>query len=299
MQEVKTHADVGVIVARFHVDELTLGQRQLIDHVCSDHDKVIIYLGLAPVRGTRNNPLDFESRKQMVLADYPNVTVLYIKDTKKDDVWSATLDAQLADVVGPTQSVMMYGSRESFITPYSGKHHTTELQQEVFVSGTETRNRIGRSVKASKDFRTGAIWSAYNRFPNIMPTVDIAIWDETHERLLMARKDGEKKYRFIGGFADGKTSFEADARREVMEEAHIEISTPLYLCSMPVDDWRYRREADSIVTTFFEATHVFGKPTPDDDIVELKWFDVKTISEADIVKGHRPLLRLLLDKEDA
>jgi bifunctional NMN adenylyltransferase/nudix hydrolase len=293
MRATREHADVGVIVARFQVAELTEGHDQLLDHVCKAHDKVIVFLGLSPVRVTRNNPLDFEARKQMILASYPEVNVLYIKDIKSDEGWSDILDSQLIDILGPTQTAMLYGSRESFVAHYTGKHPTTELEQEVYVSGTEIRNRIGRRVNASREFREGVIWAAYNQYPKIMPTVDVAIWDEGHTRLLMARKKHETLYRFIGGFA-GNEMLEQAARREVAEEAHIEITDPKYVCSLPIDDWRYRRELDAIVTTFFEATHMFGKPTPDDDIVELKWFDADKIKGADLVEGHRPLLRKLM-----
>ena len=78
------------------------------------------------LRVTRNNPLDFEARKQMILTDYPDVVVLYIKDTHSDELWSKRLDSQIADVAGPTQTVTLYGSRESFIAHYHGRHDTCE-----------------------------------------------------------------------------------------------------------------------------------------------------------------------------
>jgi bifunctional NMN adenylyltransferase/nudix hydrolase len=67
-------------------------------------------------------------------------------------------------------------------------------------------------------------------------------------------------------------SLEAAARREVMEEAHIEISTPVYAGSFLVDDWRYRHEVDKIVSTLFVAEYMYGAIQPDDDIEELRWF---------------------------
>jgi len=296
MKRKKEKTDVGVLVGRFQVDDLHEAHQDLIDSVAADHEKVLIFLGLSPARVTRNNPLDFEARKQMILSKYPDIKVFYIKDVGNDEKWSRRLDEQISDNIRPTSTVTLYGGRESFISHYVGKYETCEMEQESYVSGSEIRKKIGDRVKASPDFRAGVIWAAHNQYPKVHPTVDIAIWDEKKEKLLMARKENEDLYRFIGGFAQGKTTFEENARREVEEEAHIEVSEPRYLESHYVDDWRYRREADGIVTILFEAIHTFGKPTPDDDICELKWFDEKTLSDEDVVKEHRPLLAILREK---
>lgn len=296
-QEQKTTKlpSVGVIVGRFQVENLHTGHHHLIDYVNKRHTKLIIFLGLSPLKTTRNNPLDFPTRKKMIEKDYPDAIVLYIKDLPCDELWSKNLDGQLKDVIGPETEVTLYGSRESFIDYYHGKFQTHELIQEVFESGTEIRKHISVTAKSTKDFREGVIWATCNQYKKIYPTVDIAIWDDDYKRLLMARKPNEKLYRFVGGFVDEET-LERACRREVAEETHLEISDPQYVGSFVVDDWRYRREFDSIVTTLFEAKRVFGKPTPDDDIAELKWFDVSTIRPDDLVEAHRPLLEGLLAK---
>ena len=252
-------ADVAVIAARFQVHELHSAHEDLIKSVCNEHDKVIIFLGLSPLMVTQNNPLDFESRKQMILKQFPEVNVLYIKDVNNDEAWSERLDEQISDIVSPNQSVVLYGSRDSFIDHYSGKFNTIELQQETFISGTEIRKSIGRKVKNTPAFRAGVIWAAYNQYPKVYATVDVAILDEDEKRLLLARKPFEKLYRFVGGFADPKSSsYEEDARREVAEEAGIEITDPQYVGSYYIDDWRYRSEVDKIKTLFFKARIMFG-----------------------------------------
>jgi bifunctional NMN adenylyltransferase/nudix hydrolase len=53
------------------VPELHDAHKDLIETVCDKHDKVIIFLGLSPLMVTRENPLDFESRKQMILEQFP------------------------------------------------------------------------------------------------------------------------------------------------------------------------------------------------------------------------------------
>jgi len=289
-------AEVGVLVGRFQVDELHEGHKQLINSVVRNHEKVLLFLGLSPARVTRNNPLDFESRKQMILNGYPNVNVLYIKDVPSDDVWSKNLDQQIQDLVGPMATVVLYGGRESFIDHYTGKYGTEEIEESVYQSGTIVRKKLGAHVKSHPCFRAGVVWAAYNRYPATFPTVDVAIWNEDGTKLLMAKKPHEQLHRFIGGFVSPGESLEATCRREVAEEAHIEITDPQYVGSCPIDDWRYRRELDGIVTTFFQAKHQFGRPTPDDDISELAWFEVEGLREK-IVEEHRPLYDMLMNSK--
>lgn len=273
--------DVGVIVGRFQVPELHQAHEDLIESVITRHDKVIIFLGLSPVPVTRENPLDFEARKQMLLDRFPKVIVAYAKDMASDEVWSKKLDSQIGDLTTPAQKPVLYGGRDSFIAHYSGKFPTVELEPEVYVnfSGSEIRKQIAsRSTKATPEFRAGASWAAWSRFPVCYPTVDVAILNDDENELLMAKKPHEDKWRFIGGFADPSSpSLEADARREVAEEAHIEITDPKYIGSCIIDDWRYRTEADKIKTTFFVAKFFSGSPKPDDDIEELGWLKLNDL----------------------
>ncbi len=115
--------------------------------------------------------------------------------------------------------------------------------------------------------------------------------------ILLARKPGEKAYRLIGGFVDPSDgSMEAAARREVMEEAHIEIGAPEYVGSFHVDDWRYRNEVDQIITTVFVAPYTFGAIQPDDDIEELRWFVLDTSFDFEmIVAAHRTLMQSVVE----
>ena len=288
--------DVGVIVGRFQVDELHPAHHDLIQGVTANHDRVMVFLGLSPVRVTRNNPLDYEARKQMLLAEYPDLAIHYIKDVPSDELWSKRLDAMISDHTGPDSTVLLYGGRESFISHYHGRYETCEIEQEIFISGTEIRKKVSNKVKASPEFRAGVIWAAYNQYPKAYPTVDVAIWDEKMKRLLMAKKEDEDAWRFVGGFAMGKAAYETEIRREVAEETHIEIADPVYVASCPIDDWRYRREVDGIITILFEAKHMYGNPNPDDDIAYLKWFDASEISENDLVPEHRVLLRTLAER---
>jgi bifunctional NMN adenylyltransferase/nudix hydrolase len=298
MREVREQYDVGIIVGRFQVPELHEAHEQLIRHVCEQHDKVVIFLGVSPLWVTTENPLDFEARKRMILDKFPAVSVLYVKDQWSDEVWSRRLDEMIADVATPAQSVVLYGGRDSFINHYTGKHSTRELEQDTYISGNEIRRDVSRkSVRQSVDFRAGVVWAAYSKFPTVYTTVDVAVFNEDHTKILLGRKPNEDKYRLFGGFADPRSNDnEQDAKREVQEEAGIEIGNLKYVMSCNIDDWRYRREQDKIRTNLFTAKYIHGQPRPGDDIAEVKWFDVTRLTTNDVMQQHRGLVyRALLD----
>ena len=297
--------DVGVIVGRFQVPYLHEGHIDLIQGVCNEHSKVVIALGLSPCLGTRNNPMDFEIRKKMILQRFPDVICLYITDIPDDKAWSKNLDKLILDIC-PNQTVTLYGGRDSFIQHYTGKFSTEERLLERFVSGTEIRREAANSCKDSADFRAGVIWGVHYQYPRCLPTIDVAIFNEDYTKILLARKPNEKKYRFIGGFADpASPSYEVDVRREVAEEAHIEIGDIEYVGSAVIDDWRYRNEIDKIKTMLFAAKHIFGRPEADDDIAEVRWFDIHNDFEPDdchdrflanLVDEHHVLYNLMCEK---
>ena len=287
----KSDFDVGVIVGRFQVPELHEAHKELIESVRARHPRVIVVLGMSVVQGTRNNPLDFAARKQMLQEVYPDVDVVYIKDAKSDEVWSKKLDEVVRDLVGPNLTAVLYGSRGSFISSYKGYHKTLELEATRFVSGTEVRSQIAKKAKPSYDWRAGAIWQAFNQYKKVWATVDGAIL--CGDEILLARKPGEKGYRFVGGFSDvNSASYEADIVREIKEETGLTVENPEYVGSFKIDEWRYRGEEDCVKTLLFavECSPESKKASPADDIEEVRWFKMSELEYSDVEKEHRMLL---------
>lgn len=299
LQQDRPDADVGVVVARFQTHELHDGHKDVIFTAMNNHAKVLVFLGVSQVRGSINNPLDFQARKQMILDEYPDVNVLYIKDLPCDRAWSKNLDSQIGDLIGPNSSAMLYGSRDSFIQHYFGKWPTTALKQDKYISGTEVRKQISRATMNSPEFRAGVIWAAYSRHRALIPTVHIAIWNEDRTEILVGKKANENRWRFIGGFAQPSMQvhdelvYESNAIREVAEETGVEVGDVTYLGSCLVDDWRYRGEHDKIATIFFETKYIMGCPRPGDDIDELTWLGVGMDTWKMLVEEHRPLFDIL------
>ena len=300
--------EVGVIVGRFQCPELHACHIDLIRYVVERHEQTIIFLGLSPIKATWNNPLDFESRKGMVLEKFPEVTVLYIKDQKSDIVWSNTLDEMIGDIIGPHHSATLYGGRDSFIEHYTGKRECLELESNRILSATEIRGKISKKVMHTSDFRAGVTWATQNRYQNVLPTVDMAILDglnKTPSEILLGRKKNEEEYRYIGGFTDPRLDkcYEDAAKREIYEETNLEVTPPVYIGSAFIDDWRYRYEKEKIITLLFKCRKMFGIVEAKDDIVECRWFhlwdgvdDNKVLIPAKlpILKSHEILHAILI-----
>ncbi len=311
MQVASDKFDVGVIIGRFQVPELHEAHRELINYVRSNHKKVMIFLGLSPLMVTQENPLDYEARKQMLLEEFPDVNVLYIKDVNSDKVWSKRLDEMVSDLLTPSQTAVLYGGRDSFISYYIGKFPTRELEQTVWISGTEIRKNIAsRSAKAAADFREGVIWASRSRFPLVISTVDVVVFNTYKPtKILLAKKLNEDQWRCIGGFTDPLSpSDEADARRETYEEANIALEDLIDAGSFSIDDWRYRGEPDTIRTHLFTGIIGAGQVAKaGDDIAFTKWFwlpshitregvkdtDVLMI-DRDVIPEHRKLVAAAL-----
>ena len=278
--------DVGIIIGRFQVPRLHSGHTAIMSHSLKNCTRTLVFLGVSSRKNTRNYPMEYEPRRQM-LNSYSNLIEVYpIADHKSDIEWSKNLDAAIAAMVGTNQSVVLFGGRDSFIPNYRGKYKTEELPINVDESGTEVRELCAKIVSNTDNFRAGIIHAAYNRYPQVFMTTDVAIFNEDYSELLLGKKDSDGgQYRFVGGFVEPNGSLESNAAREVREETGLNITKPEYLRSFLVNDWRYQNEQDRIMTTLFTAKKMFGSEYPNDDLDELRWF-----SRADILAGNIPLV---------
>ena len=292
--------DCGIIVGRFQLASLHDAHIDLIKTVIDRHPRVILFLGLSPLRCTLNNPLDFRNRKTMISEMFPDLEIHYIDDCPSNDVWSKNLDSQISKWLTVGQTVTLYGSRDSFIQSYSGKYTTCELVPNKFISGTEVRKQIINNYKSNVDYRAGIIACSGNQFPTAYQTVDVVIFNEDKSEMLMAQKPYEKNWRFVGGFSEPTSpSLEHDVKKEAMEEANVEVGNIQYVGSLLVNDWRYKSERDKIKTALFQTKYLYGKPEGGDDIAFVKWIktaDVKNNFATIVEPVHHNLVEMLIEK---
>lgn len=292
------------IIGRFQSPELHEAHKELIQYVIDRHEKVYIFLGIALVYSIKN-PFDFEIRRKMIQDEFPMVNILSITDMPgQDEQWSKNLDFYISSLTANHDKILLYGSRDSFISSYKGRYATQELVSSIQISATELRQRASRGTLCSRDFRCGVIWSYYNRFPICYPTVDIAIYKKETNEILLGKKPNRSKYQFIGGFCETHSnSNEQDARREVLEETGLEISDLDYIGSAFIDDIRYKglRDTDCIRTTFYLGYYMYGGAKGNDDIESVKWFSFSELEKnyKDIIDTpHHVLMEQLIAKKD-
>lgn len=303
--EERNKNSVGVIVGRFQVPQLHGGHVQLIESVLDRHAKVLIVLGIAPIKATKNNPLDFKARQKMIEGAFDSVDVVYCPDHPDNKTWVRKLEEVIEQSCPPNKPIMLYGSRDSFIKIYQtngGKYKTEELIPKIVASGTNQREFAHLRAKETEDFRHGVVWATGNRYPTAYSTVDVAIVRRENElitHLLMGRKkiDGGN-LRFVGGFVDPRRDYdpskgdvlEINVRREAAEETGLEVGNFKYLGSFPISDWRYASEEDQIFTNLFLADSLFGSPKAGDDMDDgLEWIATKDLipKENSIIETHK------------
>ncbi|WP_333820066.1 NUDIX domain-containing protein [Ohtaekwangia sp.] len=292
---------IGVIIARFQSPYLHEGHKSLIESVRQQHNTMVIVLGISPVKGSRRNPLDFQTREKMIKKEYPDVMVLPLPDHPLDTKWSQNLDSLLANTF-PGSQFILYGSRDSFKTYYSGTNATVELPENGSFRATLIREQISDKVMDSEEFRTGIIYAYANTYLKVYPTVDIAVLRNNKSELLLGRKDIDNKWRLLGGFSDPTdNSYEEAAARELREECgDIEVTPMQYEGSFRVADWRYQNESDKIITTLFSTEYISGDAAGSDDIAEVQWFSLQTVKEMmdsqRTAAEHIPQLTAILNK---
>ena len=305
-----TKPSYGVVVGRFQVHELHDGHMELFRQVRARHSRVVVFVGVAGARGTKHNPLDFETRMKMIQAKFPDFSVLPIADVMTDEAWSANLDSAIR-LIASYGDVTLYGGRDSFVPHYHGNFQPVELAldpQTMKVKGEDIRAKLTNQVMESADFRAGVIYAAMNQYPRVVTTVDVVIWHKKYvpvipgmaglvretKEFLLGRKEGEPGWRFIGGHAEPKHfTFEEDARAEAMEEAWVDLGTLTYIGSAIVPDWRYFEEDDKIKTLVFAGESMSLSIRAGDDINEVRWFDSNELVPGLFVPTHHPLLEIV------
>jgi A/G-specific adenine glycosylase len=72
-----------------------------------------------------------------------------------------------------------------------------------------------------------------------------------------------------GGFTRPGESLEDCVRRELREEAGIEVEVGRLITTLPDV---YGSDGEETVNAFYECRLAAGEPRPDDDVAELRWF---------------------------
>jgi bifunctional NMN adenylyltransferase/nudix hydrolase len=276
---------VGVIVGRFQVPFLHDGHRWLIKKVAElsgGSQNVLILVGTTDEAPNSRNALPFHLVHDMLHEFVPKATIGQIADVGTNEYWSQVLDLTIEQFF-PGRQARLFGARDSFLSVYNGKYPTLSLDSPYPpINGSAFRKACKETLRYSEDFRAGIIWAACNKHPISYQTVDIAlICGNESKSLLLGKRKGEDKFRFIGGFVDPAKdlSLEEAAARETKEETGLSFLPEnfQYIGSHRVQDYRYRNCDDKILTslmvTFCSIGAVWGIAEAKDDLQNLSLFD--------------------------
>lgn len=294
---------VGVVVARFQVAELHDGHMALLRYVVRRHNNVLVVLGTRGNIRTKRDPLLYEERELMVRQTLDIGQTLGREGFHADiaplhdhpfshERWSLALDTLIVQHF-PGCDAILYGSRGSFISLYSGKFSTREIPPASPISGSELR--AATLPPFTVEGRAGIIYAVEHRYPIMHAVCDLAIIDPPNDRvLLIGKKHHDGLLTFAGGFAEKRDgNGEKTAIREGSEEVlGIAFSEPVYVGTLVIDDPRFRGIEDGLMGTFYYARYLGGEPRAGDDADYVRWVHPDDM-EKTLAPWHRPLAALL------
>jgi ADP-ribose pyrophosphatase YjhB (NUDIX family) len=294
---------VAVLPVRFQTEDLAVdvhpGHWDMVVDACTKHAEVHFILGVPQSYPTDNDPLPYEARVQMIkdaiARAFPDVRVTFEESLSRQISYeerSRRFDESTAERF-PGRKILVYGASDSFIDKYSGKHRTFRVPTTCQVRGKDLRKRL--VFRHSRDFRAGYMFAIVRRLPIAYPATDIAVVDHNKARVILVRKADEIGWRFPGVLYKPEldTSYESAGLRAVEKELHgIAIDKPRIVQSILIDDPKYRRSKDRIITLLMLANYGSGEPRAGDGIIDAKWFYFEDVLQL-LVPEHVPLGTIL------
>ena len=117
------------------------------------------------------------------------------------------------------------------------------------------------------------------RFEQFNVAVIAAIFSPDHSKLLMMRQYGREKYNFLAGYVNKGESAEEALRREMMEEAGLQLKEQKILFTS------YFAKSNTLMIAF-EATAQSEAFTPHPtEVDELRWFTSYADAYDAVIKG--------------
>jgi 8-oxo-dGTP diphosphatase len=168
------------------------------------------------------------------------------------------------------------------VTELAHWKHCPRCAAEIQVEG-------GRAECAASGFRA---------YASSKPTAS-AVCVDGAGRVLLARRGIDPfagKWDFPGGFVDEEEHPAECLRRELREEAGLEVE-PLELLGLWLDRYEGDGSASTTLNLYWTARILSGEPVAADDVAELRWFALDEIPDQELAFPHtREVISLLRQK---
>lgn len=289
----------GILVMRCQGHHFKPGWRHMIEHAMILHQNVLVVIGTTGGWPTKDNPLTFDMVSGMMkraFAGNPNIRYISLSDSPlSHNAWSEDLDV-LIEKTCLGAAFKMYYSRDGFDKWYTGKYKNKVVYVEPIedLSGTEMRSSV--TFPHTDDARAAIVNYHQTRDAFSYPAVDTAIIDSQRKRGILIK---QRKFRMQPAFAGGMfdpikdNCYEDTSKRETHEEVPtVEAGPPQYVGSEKIDDPRYRKSQDRVVSTLFYREYLGGDPSGGDDADDAQWYNLADFYSV-IVPHHRILVKRL------
>ena len=318
---------IGVIYAPFQSASLLDVHKEVIDAALKHHDTVVVALPVRRITPAKNSPLDFRTRQEMIRQTYPTVLVVPVVDEKypvnkvraiENGVRSIFSEMRGVEIYVDHTTEAMYKEhgkwpvRETF--NFLDREEASRKATRAFPNWNELYNNPKGHYETIENlgcqmFRHGIIYALMNQFPISWSTVDICIKRVIGGKtfILLGKKPGEHGWRFPGGFKDrADMCYEIAVHREAGEEVLKEgvdpvksLTTPKYIGSRNINDWRYMKEIDGITTLFYQVIFIGNDEDikAGDDLADTKWFELQKIDPSELEGEHVHLFNMLMEFE--
>ena len=185
----------------------------------------------------------------------------------------------------------MKNLRDTFrdMTPDEMREASREAEIAEWRESNRFCGRCGAEMKPHDDPSERAFVCAkcgYSVYPRISPAVIVLV--TKGDKVLLQRNTHYRGvvWSLVAGFVDPGESLEDAIRREVREEASIEVKDIRYFGSQT---WPF----PSNIMIGFRAEYASGELTPDgEEVVESGWFDRERLPE---IPRHGSIARAMLD----
>jgi ADP-ribose pyrophosphatase YjhB (NUDIX family) len=127
----------------------------------------------------------------------------------------------------------------------------------------------------------------FRSYASAKPTASAVCFDD-EGRILLSRRavdPAKDKWDFPGGFVDEEEHPLDCVRRELQEEAGVEVE-PLVLLGFWLDEYQDVGSAQTTLNFYWSARIVDGTPEPADDVAELCWLAPDEIGEEMLAFTH-------------
>lgn len=300
----------GVFIGR--CQPLHAGHIAVISKMIDETDQQVILLGSANQSRNLRNPYTYQERRDMILRKFPDLTIFPLNDYLYDDnLWKVEVN----EILYKFNDVRIYGHTkpDNEYLKWFPTHRYVEVYTDLDVTATDIRNSLlecGLLHPNVQDeynfFKKEKETFANYPFPETLQfnCADSLIYNDGKILLIKRRfAPGKDTWALPGGFKNHDETFFECAKRELFEEAGIQIKEKDQ--NESIDYTIFNNIFDSPKRKFGGLMRVtncflFQVLVPEiyepeiraaDDASEVQWFDIShAVNNLNLFHDHRDII---------